>query len=141
ERGGGFRGAAGARGQQRHDRRLDREPASGDGEERERPLRCGDRPGHATLACAAAAGSSPRARSRGSARCSALVFRTAAATNAATSPIVATTPPTSNRRTGAPPNGSIHGDVAPFNAPAASTMRSSVGPKPRNDIRKTPPAA
>src|SRR5262249_58423867 len=66
-------------------------------------------------------------------------FRIAAATNATVRPTIATTPPTSKSLTVSGPR-AAHGEIAALIAPAAITIRSSVGPKPKNDTRKTPAA-
>ena len=66
------------------------------------------------------------------------VLRAAETTNATTMPTLATTPPMSKRRKGPKPNGETSGRHASAATPMARTMRSSVGPNPRNDILKTP---
>src|SRR5262245_2495023 len=109
------------------DHSLHQESDHSDADERECPGI------HAALDSVLPAGS-------GSARYSARVFRIEATPNAINRPIDATTPPMSKSLSCPSEPNAAQGDMAARIAPMAITMRSSVGPKPKNDMRKTPAA-
>src|SRR5262245_5069969 len=76
----------------------------------------------------------------GSARYSARVLRIALAVKAKSRPAALAIAPRSNTRTSPNRGTATSGVMAALIAPIASRTRSSVGPKPRNDIRKMPAA-